>query len=219
MRTLPAPLAAAIGSGAATLATCWILTRKDGVKLGFTNHDAALTVEGVACEAASGWTAGAADAELGLKPGTATAVGALDSAAIAEADITAGLYDGAAVEAWRVDWSAPESRILLWRGTVSRLVREGQGFTAEIDGPLGALNRVVGRTYGKLCDAVLGDGRCRVDLADPRFAGAACDKRWSTCTGVFGNGLNFQGFPDIPGDDFLAATPQAGALNDGRSRR
>ncbi|HRL25837.1 MAG TPA: hypothetical protein PLT84_13705, partial [Brevundimonas diminuta] len=36
--------------------------------------------------------------------------------------------------------------------------------------------------------------------------------------GVFGNGVNFQGFPDIPGEDFLTARPAAGR-NDGRSRR
>ncbi|HST90970.1 MAG TPA: hypothetical protein VLJ13_02095, partial [Brevundimonas sp.] len=32
-------------------------------------------------------------------------------------------------------------------------------------------------------------------------------------------GINFQGFPDIPGDDFLTAAPVEGGRNDGRSRR
>ena len=50
-------------------------------------------------------------------------------------------------------------------------------------------------------------------------AGRGCDKRWATCAGVFGNGVNFQGFPDIPGDDFLTARPAGGGRNDGGSRR
>jgi hypothetical protein len=82
---------------------------------------------------------------------------------------------------------------------------------------MAALERVVGRTYGRDCDAVLGDGRCRVDLA--AFPGATCDKRWATCVERFANGANFQGFPDLPGDDFLAAAPVEGGRNDGGSRR
>jgi hypothetical protein len=75
----------------------------------------------------------------------------------------------------------------------------------------------VGRTYGRDCDAVLGDGRCGVDLE--AFQGAACDRRWATCVGIFANGVNFQGFPDIPGDDFLTAMPVEGGRHDGGSRR
>lgn len=228
MRAVPAALAATIESGAAPLCTCWVLTRGDGARLGFTDHDRPLTLTfaaaAVTCEAASGWTLGAADGELGLSPGTATATGALDSAALdsgalAEADIARGLYDGAAVEAWRVDWSAPASRILLWRGTITRMAREGPGFTAEVEGPLGVLKRVAGRTYGRTCDARLGDARCRVDLTRAEVVGQTCDQRWATCRDRFANAVNFQGFPDIPGDDYLAAVPTAGERNDGRSRR
>jgi hypothetical protein len=218
MRAVPEAMAAALQAGAATLCTAWILTRADGVRLGFTDHDRPLTVEGVACAAASGWTGGTVESELGFSPGTASAAGALSDAALNEADIAAGLYDGAQVEAWRVDWSQPELRLRLWRARLSRLVRSGGAFTAELEGPLAALNTVAGRLYGRTCDAALGDPRCRVDLA--AFLGKTCDKRWSTCTGVFANGLNFQGFPDIPGDDFL--TVFAGvdtAPKDGGSRR
>ncbi len=294
MRALPTELVAAIDSGAARLATAWILTRRDGTRLGFTDHDRELVLGGVTCTAATGWTAGAADSELGMKAGTATATGALDAAAITEADIAAGLYDGAAVQAWRVEWTSGAA-ISLWRGTVARLVRTGAAFTAEIEGPLWALERAAGRTYSKLCDAALGDGRCRADVSGAAFnsAGAVtaasadrrlavlgldafapgwfgagmltwttganagtvqgvaahmvgeagvvlvleeaalrpvaagdgfnvlagCDKRFSTCGGVFDNLANFQGFPDIPGDDYLAVNAATAPRNDGSSRR
>lgn len=46
---------------------------------------------------------------------------------------------------------------------------------------------------------------------------AGCDKRAETCRLKFDNLLNFRGFPDIPGDDWLMAHPRQGGLNDGGS--
>ena len=219
MRNVPEALSARIAGGAAALCHVWLLTRADGVRLGFTDHDGALEVDGVACSAASGWTAGAADAELSAAPGSGTVTGALDDAAISAADIEAGLYDGARVECRRVDWGEPSLFVRLWSGRIARIVRAGARFTAEIEGPLAALERVAGRIYGRGCDAVLGDARCGVDPGDPRFAGRACDKRFATCVGVFENAANFQGFPDIPGADFLMLHPREGERLDGGSRR
>lgn len=217
MRSIPNELAARIESGAAGLCHAWVLTRADGVRLGFTDHDRDLEVEGVVCRAASGWTAGAAESEVGLRAGAASVAGGLDDETISDADVEAGRFDGAVVELWRVDWARPDLRVRLWVGTLASIRREGGSFVAELAGPMVALERVVGRTYGRECDAVLGDGRCRVDVA--AFPGRGCDKRFATCVGVFGNGVNFQGFPDVPGDDFLTAVPVEGGRNDGGSRR
>lgn len=217
MREVPEDLAVRIESGAATLCHAWILTRRDGAVLGFTDHDRDLEVDGVVCSAASGWTGGALEGETGGPCASLAVAGGLDDVAIREADVEAGLYDGAAVELWRVDWTRPDLRVLLQRARLSRIRRRDGGFVAELEGPLASLERVVGRTCGRGCDAVLGDPRCRVDTA--AFPGLACDGRWETCTGVFGNGVNFQGFPDIPGDAFLMATPASGGRHDGGSRR
>jgi len=217
MRTVPDEMAARIESGAAKLCHAWVLRRTDGATLGFTDHDRDLIVAGLVCRAASGWTAGVADAAVGLSAGSAVVAGGLDDAALTDADVEAGLYDGASATLWRVDWERPELKVKLWTATLARIRRDGQGFTAELEGPLARLERVVGRTYGRDCDAVLGDGRCRVDLED--FPGASCDKRWTTCVATFANGMNFRGFPDIPGDDFLTAAPVGGGRHDGGSRR
>ena len=145
------------------------------------------------------------------------------------------------------------------------------------------LNLPQGRVYQRDCAAILGDGRCGVDLSNPTFsletrlvrqttdealefadgetypmrwfergvlefldgegrglkaviktdlrleAGrkvflsepvraaivegdrvrlvAGCDKRFGTCRAKFNNTLNFQGFPHIPGDDWLMSYP------------
>ena len=48
---------------------------------------------------------------------------------------------------------------------------------------------------------------------------AGCDKRFETCRFKFNNVMNFQGFPDIPGDDWTLATPATAPQRAGDSRR
>lgn len=48
---------------------------------------------------------------------------------------------------------------------------------------------------------------------------AGCDKTFATCRDRFANIANFRGFPHIPGNDFVVASPSAGAGNDGGSLR
>ncbi len=48
---------------------------------------------------------------------------------------------------------------------------------------------------------------------------AGCDKQFSTCRDKFANGVNFRGFPLMPGNDFAISYPNRGdADNDGSSR-
>ena len=114
MRDIPDEMAARIESGAARLCHVWRLERADGAVTGFTDHDRDLVVDGLVCRAGSGWTAGAAESAVGLAAGAVSAAGALDEAAITEADVAAGLFDGAKVELWRVDWSEPSLKVRLW---------------------------------------------------------------------------------------------------------
>jgi uncharacterized phage protein (TIGR02218 family) len=46
---------------------------------------------------------------------------------------------------------------------------------------------------------------------------AGCDKRTTSCKAKFGNFLNFQGFPDIPGEDWLMSYPSSASVNTGGS--
>lgn len=48
---------------------------------------------------------------------------------------------------------------------------------------------------------------------------AGCDKRMETCRLKFNNLLNCQGFPDLPGEDWLMAVPRQTGPNTGGSRR
>ncbi len=61
--------------------------------------------------------------------------------------------------------------------------------------------------------------RASVQPGDQLRLEAGCDKRMSTCRLKFNNLVNYQGFPDIPGESWEMAVPKSGARNTGGSRR
>ena len=149
---------------ATTLCWCWRLTRGDGLVQGFTDHDRALVFDGVTYEAVSGFSAGDIESSLGLAVDNVTLAGALSSATLNEADLAAGLYDHAAIQIWRVNWADTSQRVLLRAGTLGEVTRQGAGFQAEMRGLAQALNQPVGRVFSHLCDADLGDTRCKAGI-------------------------------------------------------
>ena len=182
MRQLPAALQSALDSGTTTLCWCWKLTTRDGAVLGFTDHDRDLDFDGVTYRATTGFTASDMQSSLGLNVDNLEVAGALSSLALTEADLLAGRYDDAAMQVWVVDWSDPAQRALLRSGNLGEVRRGDVGFTAEIRGLANRLNVTRGRNFQYGCDAILGDARCGVDLADPAFAGTgavvAIDEAW-----------------------------------------
>ena len=290
MKTLPDGLQAHLDSGATTLCWCWQLTRSDGVVMGFTDHDRMLSFDGIAFAAATGFSASEVQSALGLSVDNLTLAGALSSAALNEIDLAAGFYDNAAFRLWRVNWADTAQRVLMKTGTLGDVTRAGGAFQAELRGLAQQLNQPVGRAFGRLCDADLGDARCTLalrpcaatiatvfdarrfavsgledvaagDLTSGKLAfmsGAnagramevkrhaadggivtielwqamreevtagdgvtvtpGCDKRFATCRDRFANAANFRGFPHMPGNDAVLASPAADQPRDGGSR-
>lgn len=169
MRTIPTALQAKLDSGVTTLCRCWIVSRNDGVTLGFTDHDEDVVIGGTACRAGTGPSGSEATAKLGLAVDASEMSGALNDATLNEDDLAAGRYDAAGVELWLTDWSEPDLRVLLAKGSLGEMRREGPAFTAEVRGLSQKLAEVSGRLYTATCSADLGDARCTVDLADPSF--------------------------------------------------
>jgi uncharacterized phage protein (TIGR02218 family) len=56
-----------------------------------------------------------------------------------------------------------------------------------------------------------------IAVGDTFTVTAGCDKRFVTCRDRFANTINFRGFSQIPGNDFVVAAPRAGTANDGGS--
>lgn len=171
MRAIPPALQAKLDSGVTTLARCWVLTRRDGVRLGFTDHDRDLSVDGVTCRAEAGLASSETAQPLGLAVGGAEVFGALDDETLNEDDLAAGLYDAARVKLYLVDWSEPALSVLLAAGDLGEVRRQGRAFTAEVRGPAHRLAEPSGRLYTPACSADLGDARCGVDLGDPAYRG------------------------------------------------
>lgn len=61
--------------------------------------------------------------------------------------------------------------------------------------------------------------RVPITEADQVRLEAGCDKRFETCRLKFNNLINFQGFPDIPGEDWVVAYPKRSRANTGGSLR
>ena len=217
MREIDEVFAARLAADETTLCACWRFTRRDSAVFGATDHDRAIEFDGVTYEPANGLKAATFESSAGLAPGRAAADGAISAEFMSEADLDAGLWDGARVDVWRVDWAAPEHRVRIWSGRLSEVTRQGAVFTAELVSLKADLERPIGRVYARSCDAELGDARCRVDPSHPEFAGG-CDKSFATCKATFGNRDNFRGFPHMPGPDAVLAGPASDRPNDGGRR-
>lgn len=167
MRAIPPALQEKLDSGSTMLCRCWVITRRDGVVQGFTDHDETIVLGEVACLADAGLDATEATERLGLQVDGAEISGALSDEALTEADLAAGRYDAASIETWLVDWSEPSLRVLLTTGVLGEVRRTGLAFTAEVRSLADRLNQESGRLYTAGCGADLGDARCKVDLNNP----------------------------------------------------
>lgn len=189
MKQLSAGLAAHLASGATTLCWCWRLTRRDGVRLGFTDHDRDVAFDGTTFEAAAGFTASEMRDAVGLAVDNMEVESALSSARLEEEDILGGLYDDAVVEIFRVDWQTSGNRVLMRTGSLGEVRRNGLAFAAEVRGLSHYLQQPSGRLYQFGCDADLGDGRCKVDLAGATLRGAGTIAVVTTSRLIIASGL------------------------------
>ncbi|HUD53509.1 DUF2163 domain-containing protein [Parvibaculum sp.] len=191
MKNISPELAAHLAGGVTTLCNCWKLTRADGRVMGFTDHDGDLVFDGVTFEAAAGFTASAIESSAGLAVDNLDLAGGFNSERLDESELAAGLYDDAGVEIWRVNWRAPEQRLLMRKGNLGEVSRGATGFTAELRGLAHRLNQPTGRLFQYGCDADLGDARCCVDLGAAAMRGegvvvAVEENRIVTATGLGG---------------------------------
>jgi uncharacterized phage protein (TIGR02218 family) len=194
MRAIPPALQVRLDSGVTTLCRCWIIRRSDGMTQGFTDHDEDVFLGGVTCRAGTGLSGSEATHKLGLAVDSCEISGALADDTLNEADLAAGRYDAAVVELWLTDWTKADLRVLLAKGTLGEVSREGPAFTAEIRGLSEQLSQDTGRLYTVTCSADLGDARCRFDVAAPGFHGSGVVAAIQATSAFTASGLD--GFDD-----------------------
>jgi uncharacterized phage protein (TIGR02218 family) len=80
--------------------------------------------------------------------------------------------------------------VLLAKGTLGEVKREGPAFTAEVRGLSQRLAEDSGRLYTTTCSADLGDARCKIDLDDPAFRGSGTVADLSATSSFTASGLD-----------------------------
>ncbi|WP_439273313.1 DUF2163 domain-containing protein [Pseudochrobactrum sp. HB0163] len=151
----------------------WILRRKDGAVFGFCDHDKSLLLYGIKCSPQSGMNASEAAGQLGLAVDSSEIEGVLTGDALNDEDIERGLYDGATVETYLVNWAQPQQAVILRKCVIGKITRSGIKFIAELKSSTALLDRVFGRRAKRGCDAEFADRRCAINPDDPRYAGEA----------------------------------------------
>ena len=148
------------------LATCWKITRRDSVVMGFTSHDKSLSFDGVDYVANSGFTPSDIKNSDSLEGDLFNLEGFLDSSFITESDLLAGKYDFAEIEIFQVNYAdLTQGKIIHRTGWFGEISFDNGRFNAEISGLTSKLAKTIGDLYSPTCRAVLGDSRCSVSMA------------------------------------------------------
>ena len=170
MKTVTTALALHLSGNPISLAYLWKIKRTDGTSLGFTTFDHDITYtdgDGDTVEylGETGMlnTAAANKSDLSIDNIEVTAF--LDSDAIDEADLRAGLYDDCTVEIRIVNWAdLTMGDMMIRKGTVGIVKMVNGLFTAEVQGLTQKLRTVIGDTYGPVCRATFGSGLNGIDM-------------------------------------------------------
>lgn len=184
MKTASAALQSHFGQDSMTLAVLWKVTRADATIMGFTTHDQDIVYGGVTYAASTGMANTATQSGSDLSVDNLEVTAFLDSSAIDETDILAGVYDNCQVEERVVNWDdLTMGDMLIRKGYVGNIKIINGVFTAELRGLTQKLTTKLGSTYGPICRAILGsnvgDGQpgsdqwpCGISLASYQQSGS-----------------------------------------------
>lgn len=277
-------------------ARCVRIERTDGEVFAYTDHDEPVIYDGTTYRSCVGFAGSAT--ELGSvigEVGNMEIAGALTDLGISVEDVYGGLFDGATVDVYLIDWRTGESPTLVRRiggGTVGKTTQSGKRFVMEALSPSAYLKqKPLLEVVTPSCRFDLGSTRCGVDLDALKVTGVVtgtytdanndavvrrkfidvtrsegegyfaegiitwtsgansghrskvksfgesgdspstyivtlwepmvfpievgdtyemtpgCDKLFDTCRNKFDNGINFGGFPHVPGLDATSETP------------
>lgn len=160
-KNVSAAMVAHLAGEVLTLATCWKVTRTDGVIFGFTDYSEDISFGGVLYRAATGYNASAVQSSSDMTVDNLEVAGALDSSAITEEDLFAGVWDHARIDWFRVNYkSLGDGSVSVRSGRLGEVRVSGSGFIGELRGLMWGLQQTVGEVYTPSCRADLFDARC-----------------------------------------------------------
>lgn len=165
MKTIPAGLLTELQSTSPRIAVLVRVENIAGVVRRYTDHDRPLTV------AAEQYNPGLTIAQQTSKTSTATTTQSqqllLDGFFLSKEDASDGTFDGAQVTVSIVSWAdISAGTLVLTKGTMGKLTVGDTRADAEIRSLSDRLRQIVIGTFSTACDVnVLGDARCKVDIA------------------------------------------------------
>jgi uncharacterized phage protein (TIGR02218 family) len=173
MKTISTALRAHYAQGSTTIARCWRFVRRDGLVVRVTTCSIDLLINGEVYKSRDGVVPTAIEGSPDASVHNSEVNGTLSATLATEADILAGLWDGATVTIFEVNYrDLTMGTLQLQQGTIGNVKAGRSKFNAEVRGLSQALQQTVGRVYMPTCDATLGDSRCKVNLATYTVTGA-----------------------------------------------
>lgn len=150
MKIIASDLKSAIADDG-TVATCIRITRRDGVILGFTNHDITLTVAGVDYKPLP------ALERIVMKLRNNVELSNQDFSAayvvdLSEEDLANGLYNEAAFDVLYVNWRDPSmGSVVIFSGRMGNLQWNSDGFAVDVFSIANDLNGAIGDVISAKC--------------------------------------------------------------------
>lgn len=168
-KTISVGMQAHLDGEVTSLATCWQITRQDGVEFFFTDHDTQLLIAGDVFKPDSGYKRTAIANDSTLAVDNLDIEGVFDDDEITEQDLRAGKFDYAEIRIFTVNWAdLTDGIIRMRRGRIGEVGLTEQGvFRAELRGLTQQLSQRVGEAYQPECRADLGDERCTIPIDPP----------------------------------------------------
>lgn len=172
MRPITPNLSTHLQGEVTTLATCWKITRTDGVVKTFTDLDSDIVFASLNYLSIAGFTPSSVETKDNFSVDNVEVQGMFQAGYITAPDLLAGKYDFAEVEIFIVNYmDISQGRMLLRRGRLGEVTMQKDTFIAELRGLAENLQQTIGELYQPSCRAILGDSECKKVLTSFTFTG------------------------------------------------
>lgn len=185
-KTVTPQLKAALAEGSTTLARLYLITRRDGVTLRFTDHDRNIIRNGFTYYAESGLSIAAITTTSNRTPQVAELRVFFGTGFVEELDCIRGVYDDANFAVRLVDYEHIEyDQMDLMYGTLGSFENTHKGYGSfEVNSLYNRTRKQLGEVYSPECRADLGDARCKLPLTSWQQSITASSGTRSTLVGT-----------------------------------
>lgn len=175
MKEFAASLLAAYQSECSQIATCSLITRTDLVKIGATDSDGDIVIDGVTYSGEFGTnpTQLSKSNDLKVDNTSLSSTYSFDDDGVTDQDLKNGLYDNAKVIIFQVNLedlptaltNSPRKHNLMFDGFIGRVTKTDRQWTFEVASKVYKLGQKTGEVTSQSCRYTLGDSRCTKNLS------------------------------------------------------